>query len=69
MDSEHHVVKNLREERGIKQKHLARKAGISREALSRIERGITTPSTKTLIELARVLDIPIAKLLEGERGD
>ena len=49
----------------MKQNHLARKAGISREELSRIERGHVTPMTTTLQGLCVALGVPIGNLLEG----
>lgn len=61
-------IRDMRDERGMKQTHLARKAGISREELSRIERGHVTPLTKTLKGLSDALGVSLGDLLE-ERGN
>src|SRR5512142_2145450 len=49
----------LREERGISMRTLARNSGLSANALSMIERGLTSPSVSTLNKLAMALEIPI----------
>ena len=41
-------LKALREERGISMRTLARNSGLSANALSMIERGLTSPSISTL---------------------
>lgn len=61
-------IRDKRNEYGMKQYHLARKAGISREELSRIERGRVTPLTKTLQRICTALGVPLGALLEG-RGN
>lgn len=61
-------IRSMRDERGMKQNHLARKAGISREELSRIERGRVMPTTRTLRGLCAVLGVTLGTLLE-EKGD
>ncbi len=59
-------IRDMRDDRGMKQYHLARKAGISREELSRIERGrVQFPLTKTLQGLSEALGVPLGDLLEG----
>lgn len=52
-------LKEAREIRGLTMVDLANMLGISRQAISQIENGITTPSTKNLAELALVLKVPI----------
>lgn len=49
----------LREERGISMRALARRSGLSANALSMIERGLTSPSVSTLNKLANALEVPI----------
>ncbi len=61
-------IKNLRDERGMKQNHLARKARISRWELSRIENGRVTPTMRTLKGLVDALGVRLGDLLEGRRG-
>ncbi len=61
-------IKNLRDERGMKQNHLARKARISRWELSRIENGrVDNPTMRTLMGLADALGVPLSDLLEEGR--
>ena len=49
----------LRDERGISMRALARRSGLSANALSMIERGLTSPSVSTLHKLAVALQVPI----------
>jgi transcriptional regulator with XRE-family HTH domain len=50
----------LREERHISMRALARASGLSANALSMIERSLTSPSVSTLSKLAYALGIPVA---------
>lgn len=62
-------IRELREERGLSMRALAREAGISANALSMIERSKTSPSVSTLYKLTNALDIPITALFhEGTVG-
>lgn len=49
----------LREERDTSMRALARRSGLSANALSMIERGLTSPSVSTLTKLANALQVPI----------
>ena len=60
-------VRTMRDECGMKQNHLARKAGISREELSRIERGRVVPMIKTLQGLSAALGVSLGDLLKEGR--
>lgn len=55
-------IRELREERGLSMRALARNSGISANALSMIERGRTSPSVSTLYKLADALEVPITSL-------
>ncbi len=57
-------IRGMRDERGMKQNHLAQKAGISREELSRFERGRVSPTMRTLHGLSAALDVSLGDLLE-----
>jgi transcriptional regulator with XRE-family HTH domain len=59
-------LKKLREERGISMRGLARNSGLSANALSMIERGLTSPSVSTLHKLATALQIPITAFFRNE---
>jgi transcriptional regulator with XRE-family HTH domain len=52
-------LKQLREERRISMRALAKESGLSANALSMIERGLTSPSVSTLSKLAGALEVPI----------
>lgn len=64
------VVKTYREARGISQNDLAKRAQISQGTLSRIESNIQKPSMRSLIRIAKFLDISIDELIQiGETTD
>ena len=56
-------VARLRLDRGLTQEGLAVKAGLSRLALGRIERGAVVPRAKTLYALAKALAVPVSELV------
>jgi DNA-binding XRE family transcriptional regulator len=49
----------LREQAGITQVELAERTGISQADISRIERGATSPTTKTLQRIAEALNAEV----------
>lgn len=49
----------LREKAGLTQVELAERCGISQADISRIERGATSPTTKTLQRIAEALDAEV----------
>lgn len=59
-------LRALREERGISMRSLARISGLSANALSMIERGLTSPSVSTLNKLAAALEVPITAFFREE---
>ena len=56
-------LKALRAERGLTQKALAKKVGITREHLARLEAGQHDPPLSTLTRLAKALKVKVANLL------
>jgi transcriptional regulator with XRE-family HTH domain len=60
-------LKRLRLERDLMSKDLAAQARLSRSAIVSYERGRVTPGYWGLIELAKVLDVPIAYLMLGDQ--
>lgn len=74
-DSEDGIGRKLRLRRSIKGRSLqevAEKAEISIGLLSQIERGVTTPSLKSLRQICAALDMPVGWLFdvpEGDHGD
>lgn len=73
--SEDGIGRKLRLRRAIKGRslqELAEKADISIGLLSQIERGVTTPSLKSLRQICAALDMPVGWLFDvpdGEHGD
>ncbi|MGH9957397.1 MAG: helix-turn-helix domain-containing protein [Pyrinomonadaceae bacterium] len=60
-------IKNLREESGLTQRQLARKAGVDQGGLSKIERGLKANLTLEMLRrLARALGCSAADLLDDE---
>ncbi len=59
-------LRELREERRISLRELGRLSGISVNALSQIERGLTSPSVSTLYRLVDALSVPITAIFRAE---
>lgn len=52
-------IKALREQRGLSQEALAEALHVSRQAVTKWECGLSRPSTGNLLELCRVLEVPL----------
>ena len=59
-------LKRLREERGLSIRGLGRLSGLSANALSVIERGMSSPSVSTLYKISTALEIPVTAFFEEE---
>jgi transcriptional regulator with XRE-family HTH domain len=59
-------LRELREERGMSLRALARASGLSTNALSMIERARTSPSVSTLYKIAEALNVPITAFFRLE---
>lgn len=59
----------LRKRNGYSQEALAEKMGVSRQAVSKWERGESTPDTDTLIELARLYSVSLDTLVGNEQNE
>ena len=57
-------LKQLRANRGITQEALAKKAGLSRVYVARLETGKQDPTLTTLTKLAKALKVKVGRLLE-----
>ena len=57
----------LRKERGLTQEELANKLGITKNAVSKWERGISLMDMSLLNPLCEILGISITELLNGEK--
>ena len=61
-------IKNLRKEKNMTQKDLAKKIGLTDKAISKWERGLSFPDITILNSLAEVFDVDVSEILNGERG-
>lgn len=61
-------LKSLRVQRGLSQERLAEEAGLSRDAIARIERGDRAPRVTTLNALAEALQSTVADVLAGSHA-
>jgi transcriptional regulator with XRE-family HTH domain len=57
-------LRKLREERDLSIRALGRLSGLSANALSVIERGLSSPSVSTLYKIATALEIPVTAFFE-----
>lgn len=62
-------LKELRAREGYNQTQLAKKAGISRQTVSLIERNDFTPSIFTAIKIARIFNEPVESIFIIEEED
>ncbi len=62
-------VSELRKEKNMTQKELAKKLNLTDKAISKWERGLSFPDITILNSLANELGIEISELLNGERGN
>ena len=59
-------IANARREISLTQKELAEKVGVSAQAVSKWERGVSCPDISILDELARALKLSLGELLGVE---
>lgn len=57
------VLRALRRERQLSQEDLALEAGLQRNYVSLLERGLNSASLKTLFKLAKALDVSAAEIV------
>lgn len=57
------AIKKMRASRGLSQKELAEKTGMSATALCNIEKGYSFPSKDTIKAICDAMDIPVSWLL------
>ena len=56
------AIRQLRDERGLKQKELARAADMDVTAISHIERGRSNPAWGTVKRIATALDVTVSEV-------
>lgn len=61
-------IKELRKEKNMTQKDLAKKIGLTDKAISKWERGLSFPDITMLGSLAEIFDVDVTEILNGERG-
>ncbi|GAA4247474.1 helix-turn-helix domain-containing protein [Azospirillum formosense] len=63
-------LKEIREARGLSQEQVAEMAGTSQPQIYKLEKGLRSMTLDWAAKLARVLDVPVANLLEdADKGD
>lgn len=55
-------IQQLRKDRGISQESLAEQVGVSRQAVSKWEQGLSLPSTENLLALAQIFEVSADEL-------
>ena len=60
------TIYNLRKEKGMTQKDLADKLGITDKAVSKWERNVAYPDTATIPALAEILEVSVEELLNAK---
>ena len=59
-----HTIRDLRKRRGLTQRTLATRVGLTRTYVSAIERGRRNVTIWTLLQITAALQVPLALLLE-----
>lgn len=62
-------IAEKRKQAGLSQEELARRLGLTRQAVSRWESGAALPTVDNLVELARVLEVSVDELLQLTREE
>lgn len=59
-------IRRIREEKRLSQKELAAAIGVAPTQYSRVETGKVMPALKTLIKIAKTLDVPLDALVNND---
>ena len=62
-------IQSLRKSKGMSQEELADAVGVSRQAVSKWESGLSDPNTTNLISLGRLFGVTAESLLKEARGE
>ena len=60
-------IKKLREDKGLTQEQLAETIPVSRQAVSKWERGLAIPDSSVLIRLSEIFSVTINEILSGQK--
>ena len=63
------TIRRVRKSRGLSQEALALEAGVQRNFVSLIERGVNQPSLMTLVKLCNALEMPLSSLISAWEAD
>ena len=55
---------DLRTRKGLTQRELAERVGVSRKTINTVENGVFTPSTTLALKLARILETSVEKIFQ-----
>lgn len=59
-------IKEYRQKAGIKQEELGEMAGVRRETIFRLEKGLYNPSLKLAMDIAKVFGVTVEELFSFE---
>ena len=57
-------IREIRRSRKLSQEYVAEQLGVSRQAVSKWESGQSQPNANNLVELAKLLDVPLTRLTD-----
>jgi len=57
------ILRELRNESGLSQEQLGFESGYHRTYISSLERGLRSPSLKTIFDLAKTLSVPASEII------
>ncbi len=63
------ALREIREAHDISQERLALEAGLDRTYISLIERGVRSPTIRTLVKVAEVLKVPPSQIVQQMEVD
>ena len=66
MRSQGEKIKKLRKNKGVTQRELAARLGISEQAISKWEKNLSNPSTKNLLQIAKIFEVSITYFYQPE---
>lgn len=58
------IIRDKRLEQGMSQEELAHNASLHRTYISQIERGLKSPSIKSLVKISKALCVPLNELIQ-----
>lgn len=61
-------IKKLRKSKGVTQRELATRLGISEQAVSKWEKNLSNPSTKNLLQIAKIFGVSITYFYQSEES-